>query len=69
MYMLCKLEWVGLVALTAAPFSFEMDVVPVGVALLHFLTPSDFHVRARGNVYVSVYLSGRFAYLCKCSEL
>ena len=33
MYMLCTLEWVGLVPLTAAPFSFEMDVVLVGVAV------------------------------------
>ena len=39
------LEWVGLVPLTAAPFSFEMDVVLVGVALffvMHFVAPSDF---------------------------
>ena len=43
--MLCTIEWVWLVPLTAAPFSFEMDVVLVGVALffvMHFLAPPDF---------------------------
>ena len=45
--MLCTLEWLGLVPPRVAPFSFEMDVVLVGVALffvMHFLAPSDFHV-------------------------
>ena len=61
MYMLCTLEWVCLVPLTGA------HVVLVGVALffvMHFLAPSDFHVRARANVCVSVYLSVCFVCVC-----
>ena len=38
----CTLEWVDLVPLRAAPFSFEMDVVLVGVALFFVMI---FHVR------------------------
>ena len=44
----------------AAPFSFEMDVVLVGVALCISLHPLIF-MYARANVCVSVYLS-----VCVC---
>ena len=37
----CTLEWVDLVPLRATPFSFEMDVVLVGVALFFVMI---FHV-------------------------
>ena len=72
----CTLEWVGLVPPTAAPFSFEMDVVLIGVALffvvMHFLAPSDFHVRLM-CVCVSVYLSvclwgGCIVFVCVCAS-
>ena len=58
----------GLVPPTAAHFSFEMDVVLVGVAVFFVCiscTP-DFHVRARANVCVSVYLSVCFVSVCVC---
>ena len=63
--MLCTLEWVGLVPPMAAQFSFEMDVVLVGVAL-HFLAPPDFHVRARANVCVCVRVSMYLSCVCVC---
>ena len=73
MYMLCTLEWVGLVPLTAAPFSFEMDVVQVGIALLHPLIFMYVHVVMCVCVYVCVSIclfvwvgGGEVACLCVC---
>ena len=64
--MLCTLEWVGLVPPTAAPFSFEMGVVLVGVA---YAFSPDFHVCARANVCVRVSIclfvcGGGFVLMC-----
>ena len=58
-----KVRELGLVPPTVAPFSFEMDVVLVGVALFLVCISSDFHLRARANVCVFVYPS---VCLCVC---